>query len=151
MIKDILAWTNVSMDVSGSPKHQGPIVMDQVSLWMFWTGPNVLQGGHTCGRSYDSVIHLHEANVQQCTPRTSVEVGQGDCSGPSVSDRLSPRGSLVLSKNELPYFSCFSSGCFSFLTLLESTTFYMLSHREWYLILIPTLESVYPHFFVTDW
>lgn len=32
------------MDIFVRTKFQEPLVMDQMSLWMFWTGPSVLQG-----------------------------------------------------------------------------------------------------------
>ena len=35
---------NVSMDVLDSTKYQRPLVMHQISPWMFFTGPKVLQG-----------------------------------------------------------------------------------------------------------
>lgn len=35
------------MDVFDRTKSEGPFGMDQMSLWMFWTGPNILQGSLT--------------------------------------------------------------------------------------------------------
>lgn len=32
------------MDVLYRSKYQGHFDVDQMSQWMFWTGPNVLQG-----------------------------------------------------------------------------------------------------------
>lgn len=33
---------NASMDILDKTKSQGPFGMDQMSPWVFWTGPNVL-------------------------------------------------------------------------------------------------------------
>ena len=35
---------NVSMDLWVQLEYQGPFIVDQMSLWIFWTGPNVPQG-----------------------------------------------------------------------------------------------------------
>lgn len=42
--KSIWYAPNVSVDILDRTKYQGPFSTEQVSQWIFYTGPNVLQG-----------------------------------------------------------------------------------------------------------